>query len=120
MLAYYVLEIRSKLIDRYLTFSFIVIFLFIQIALLAPHLPHLFEFMSTVYNDPERSDALLRNICGLLGDLAESFPGGEIKPLLISEWVNQCLKEGRSSRQNSATTREVARWAKEMVKRATM
>ncbi|KAF9904396.1 karyopherin beta [Linnemannia zychae] len=88
--------------------------------LLAPHLAHLFEFMSTVYNDPERSDALLRSICGLLGDLAESFPGGEIKPLLLAEWVNQCLKEGRSSRQNSVTTKEVARWAKEMVKRATM
>ncbi|KAF9325333.1 karyopherin beta [Linnemannia elongata] len=88
--------------------------------LLAPHLPHLFEFMSTVYNDPERSDALLRSICGLLGDLAESFPGGDIKNLLMSEWVVQCLKEGRSSRQNSVTTKEVARWAKEMVKRATM
>ena len=114
-----VVEIRAQ-INRCVSNLYLNFILFAQIDLLAPHLPHLFEFMSTVYNDPERSDALLRSICGLLGDLAESFPGGDIKNLLMSEWVVQCLKEGRSSRQNSVTTKEVARWAKEMVKRATM
>ncbi|KAF9196716.1 karyopherin beta [Haplosporangium sp. Z 11] len=89
-------------------------------ALLAPHVGHIFEFLNTVFHDPERSDTLLRSMIGLIGDLADSFPGGEIKNLLLSDWVGQCLKEGRSSRQNSVTTKEVARWAKEMVKRATM
>ncbi|KAG0057156.1 karyopherin beta [Gryganskiella cystojenkinii] len=89
-------------------------------SLLAPHLTHVFEFLNTVYNDPERSDTVLRSMIGLIGDLAESFPGGEIKSLLQADWVSACLKEGRSSRQMSVTTKEVARWAKEMVKRATM
>ncbi|KAF9209269.1 karyopherin beta [Haplosporangium sp. Z 27] len=89
-------------------------------ALLTPHLEHVFDFLSAVYNDPERTDTLLRNMIGLIGDLAESFPGGEIKVPLQAEWIGQCLKEGRSSRQNSVTTKEVARWAKEMVKRATL
>ncbi|KAF9115410.1 karyopherin beta [Mortierella sp. AM989] len=89
-------------------------------ALLTPHLVHVFNFLNVVYNDPERTDTLLRSMIGLLGDLAESFPHGEIKAPLQAEWVGQCLKEGRSSRQNSVTTKEVARWAKEMVKRATL
>ncbi|KAG0300028.1 karyopherin beta [Dissophora globulifera] len=88
--------------------------------LLLPHVPHVFEFLNTVYNDPERSDNVLRSMIGLIGDLADSFPGGEIKQFLLADWISQCLKEGRSSRQNSVTTKEVARWAKEMVKRATM
>ncbi|KAI8354340.1 armadillo-type protein [Mortierella sp. GBAus27b] len=89
-------------------------------ALLGPHLVHMFEFLATVYSDPERSDNLLRSMIGLIGDLADSFPGGEIKTFLQQDWITQCLKEGRSSRQQSVTTKEVARWAKEMVKRATM
>ncbi|KAK3828449.1 MAG: armadillo-type protein [Benniella sp.] len=88
--------------------------------LLGPHLLHMFEFLANVFSDPERSDNLLRSMIGLIGDLADSFPGGEIKQFLIQEWIAQCLKEGRSSRQQSVTTKEVARWAKEMVKRATM
>ncbi|KAF9987608.1 karyopherin beta [Modicella reniformis] len=91
-----------------------------QSPLLGPHLGHMFEFLATVYSDPERSDNLLRSMIGLIGDLADSFPGGDIKSGLLAEWVTQCLKEGRSSRQQSVTTKEVARWAKEMVKRATM
>ncbi|KAG0004545.1 karyopherin beta [Entomortierella chlamydospora] len=89
-------------------------------ALLQPHLEHVFDFLHAVYNDPERTDTLLRNMIGLIGDLAESFPNGAIKMFLQAEWIGQCLKEGRSSRQNSVTTKEVARWAKEMVKRATL
>lgn len=87
---------------------------------LGPHLIHMFEFLATVYSDPERSDNLLRSMIGLIGDLADSFPGGDIKNFLMADWIVQCLKEGRSSRQQSVTTKEVARWAKEMVKRATM
>ncbi|KAF9580070.1 karyopherin beta [Lunasporangiospora selenospora] len=86
---------------------------------LGPHLQHVFEFLSTVYNDPERSDNVLRSMIGLIGDLADSFPGGDIKMFLTADWVSACLKEGRGSRQ-PGVTKEVARWAKEMVKRATM
>ncbi|KAF9983708.1 karyopherin beta [Mortierella antarctica] len=89
-------------------------------ALLGPHLAHMFQFMNATYNDPERSDSLLTSTIGLLGDLAETFPGGEIKAYLQGEWVQKCLKEGRSSRMNSNKTKEIARWAREMVKRASI
>ncbi|KAG0197142.1 karyopherin beta [Mortierella sp. GBA30] len=87
-------------------------------ALLGPHLPHMFQFMNTTYNDSEKTESLLTSTIGLLGDLAETFPGGEIKQYLLADWVQKCLKEGRSGRQNSNKTKEVARWAREMVKRA--
>ncbi|KAG0031278.1 karyopherin beta [Podila clonocystis] len=86
--------------------------------MLLPHLAHVFEFLNTIFNDADRSDPLLRSMIGLIGDLAGSFPGGQIKSLLLSEWVAVCLKEGRSRHQNTMT-KEVARWAKEMVKHAT-
>ncbi|KAF9971460.1 karyopherin beta [Actinomortierella ambigua] len=88
-------------------------------ALLMPYLPQMFEFMQSIYVDPERSDNVLRSMMGLIGDLAETFPGGEIKQLLTVDWVHMCLKEGRSGRHVTLMTKEIARWAREMVKRAT-
>ncbi|KAK9759611.1 karyopherin Kap95 [Basidiobolus ranarum] len=89
-----------------------------KIALLLPHLEHIFAFMGMVYSDTERTESITRSMIGLLGDLSEAFPNGQIKQLLSASWIATCLKEGRSSRHSSASTREVAKWAREMVKRA--
>ncbi|KAK9764087.1 karyopherin Kap95 [Basidiobolus ranarum] len=88
--------------------------------LLLPHAQHIFSFMGMVYNDPERSEAVTRGMIGLLGDMSEAFMNGQIKQLLAADWINACLKEGRSSRHSSSSTRDVARWAREMVKRASV
>jgi hypothetical protein len=48
-------------------------------------------------------------------DLADSYSPGQLKPLFASPWVEDLFKEVKSQRGISAQTREVAKWAKEMV-----
>ncbi|KAI8646872.1 armadillo-type protein [Parasitella parasitica] len=89
-----------------------------QAPMLLPFLPSVFEFMRLVANDPNRTDALVRSVIGLLGDLSETF-GAQLKQLFITqEWIPIVLREARTSRHYSQTTKETARWAKEMFKRA--
>lgn len=85
---------------------------------LGPHVAGIFDFLQVVHKDPEKTDALNRAMIGLIGDLAETFPKGQLKPLLRSEWVTECLKQARAKSANSQATKEVARWATEHVKQA--
>jgi importin subunit beta-1 len=87
-------------------------------ALLMPYISQIFTFMSICYHDIEKSVEMIRSSIGLLGDLAETFPSGELKMFLTQDWIQAMLKEGRTNRALPAKTRETARWAKEMVKRA--
>jgi hypothetical protein len=48
---------------------------------------------------------------GLLGDLADCFPNGEIKHLLLSEWV---ASELRSKLRMPTETKKTLRWAREV------
>lgn len=48
---------------------------------------------------------------GLLGDLADCFPSGEIKQLLLANWV---ASELRSKHRMPAETRKTMRWAREV------
>ncbi|RKP07815.1 armadillo-type protein [Thamnocephalis sphaerospora] len=86
--------------------------------LLLPYVPELFVFLREVYADPERTSSVVSNMVGLLGDLAEAFPNGQLKDVFCAPWVQQCLREGRTNRHASKSARDVARWAREMVKRA--
>lgn len=88
-----------------------------QAALLLPFLPHVFDFMHLIAADPNRTDSLTRSVIGLLGDLAETFEG-QLKAFFQQEWVPTLLREARTSRHYTQTTKETARWAKEMIKRA--
>lgn len=47
-------------------------------------------------------------------DLAETFEG-QLKALFQQEWVPSLLREARISRHYSQTTKETARWAKEVI-----
>ncbi|KAI8052236.1 armadillo-type protein [Syncephalis plumigaleata] len=85
---------------------------------LAQYVPDIFRNMETIYHTHNRSPQILNGLVGLLGDLAETYPDGELTPILTSAWVQQCLRDGRSSRFATKSTRNVARWAREMVKRA--
>ncbi|OZJ04304.1 hypothetical protein BZG36_03160 [Bifiguratus adelaidae] len=87
--------------------------------LLLPYVQNVFALCGMVYEGSHRSDSVTRSLIGLLGDLAEAFPNGEIKQLLQADWILPCLREGRTNRSMGAGTKEVARWAKEMIKRAT-
>ncbi|CAO3703275.1 unnamed protein product [Rhizopus stolonifer] len=85
---------------------------------LLPYLPPVFEFLHVVALEPTKGDTLTRSILGLLGDLCEAF-GGQLKSVLVQDWITGLLKEARTSRHYDQTTKETARWAKEMIKRAT-
>lgn len=48
---------------------------------------------------------------GLLGDLADSFPAGQLKQLFLSNWVAQEL---RSKHRMPPETKKTMRWAREV------
>jgi hypothetical protein len=48
---------------------------------------------------------------GLIGDLADSFPNGQLKQLLLQEWI---ANELRNRRGLGADAKKTMRWAKEV------
>ncbi|KAJ2775984.1 karyopherin Kap95 [Coemansia nantahalensis] len=74
-------------------------------------------FMNYVFVDANRSEEVTRAMIGLLGDLADSFPNGEIRDYLRADWIQALVKEGRASARGSST-RVVSRWARDMIKQA--
>ncbi|KAJ2236247.1 karyopherin Kap95 [Coemansia sp. RSA 485] len=85
--------------------------------LVLPQVQSILGFMSVVYNDQTRSEEATKAMIGLLGDLADAFVSGEIRDYLRSEWIHALIKEGRASPRGTSI-REVSRWAREMIKRA--
>ena len=49
-------------------------------------------------------------------DLAEAFPDGRYKSLFQRPWVDQIFKDAKK-KMSDATTKGVAKWAKEMIRR---
>ncbi|KAF8638413.1 hypothetical protein AX17_002220 [Amanita inopinata Kibby_2008] len=87
-----------------------------KVNLLLPHVQAVLELLHRCFQDEERTDSLTKLAYGLLGDVADCFPNGEIKPLLLVNWVAQEL---RSKHRMPAETKKTMRWAREMVKAAT-
>ena len=76
------------------------------------------NFLQLAIEDVDRSEAVVRGGLGLLGDLADTFSQGQIKDLLLQEWISNALKSGRGKGM-STETRKTARWTREVVKTAT-
>lgn len=68
--------------------------------------------------DPDRTEAIVRAAVGLIGDLASEYHKGEIKEVLLSDWVAEVIKSART-RVGNQETKNVAKWAREMVRQAT-
>ncbi|KAG4094253.1 karyopherin Kap95 [Neocallimastix lanati (nom. inval.)] len=84
---------------------------------MAAHVNDIFAFMHNIYNDVEKTEALIRCILGLIGDFADAFPNGELNPLFSEPWISEIIREGKKMR-GSISTKEVAKWANQMVKRS--
>lgn len=84
---------------------------------LAPYVQSIFGFLSVVNADPNKTEGLMRAAMGVLGDLAEAFPNGDIAQYFRADWITTMIREVRSSRDYSIRTIETARWARELVKR---
>lgn len=85
--------------------------------LLAPYLKDVFVFLEDTANGNYGNEAH-QTETGLLGDLAEAFSSGEMRQVLSAEWVLQLLRRARTSPEATQSQKEVAKWAREMVKRA--
>lgn len=84
---------------------------------LTAFLPAILAFLQTVAADPERSEATVRAIGGLLGDLAEAF-GPQVRPhLLASPWVMAFFKAPLADTQQapSPQTIQILQWAHQML-----
>jgi hypothetical protein len=69
------------------------------------------DLIQRALSDDERSDAVVRLSFGIIGDLADTFPNGQLKNLLSAEWI---AVELRSKARASAETKKTARWAREV------
>lgn len=87
-----------------------------QVEKLLPYTPPVLEFIQRCLSDEERSEAIVKSSYGLLGDIADSFPNGQLKQFLMVEWVAQHL---RPKARVSSDCKPNLRWARECVKRAT-
>ncbi|THH07579.1 hypothetical protein EW145_g3285 [Phellinidium pouzarii] len=87
-----------------------------KVQLLLPYVQSILELVQRCLADEERPESVVRLAMGLVGDLADSFPNGQIKQYLLAEWLVQAL---RQKTRLSTETKKTVRWAREMVKRAT-
>jgi importin subunit beta-1 len=87
----------------------------------------LFGFLATLHSDPDKSEDTLKSMVGIIGylsdgsssngsDVAEAFPDGELREFFQQEWITECLKHARSRPGYRTSTKETAKWAREMVK----
>ena len=84
---------------------------FFLVNLLLPHSQNILELIRRCLADDERTDSLVKLAFGLLGDLADSFPNGELKQLLLQEWLTGEL---RAKLRMQADTKKTMRWAREV------
>lgn len=54
---------------------------------------------------------------GVIGDLADAFPNGELSTFYRAEWLTQMIRETRQNRDYQTRTIDTARWAREQLKR---
>ncbi|KAK3489205.1 ARM repeat-containing protein [Neurospora hispaniola] len=84
---------------------------------LEPYVQSIFELLNTIAQDPNRSEALMRAAMGVIGDLADAYPNGQLAEVFRQDWITAMIKETRSNREFQQRTIETARWAREQVKR---
>lgn len=87
-----------------------------------------------MYQDPNRTEALLRSSMGVVGDVSEAFPNGEYSHYFRADWLTAMCRETRkdfsldrtelqanisvgSNKEFASRTQETARWAREQIKR---
>ncbi|KAK1826684.1 hypothetical protein QBC39DRAFT_14160 [Podospora conica] len=86
-------------------------------AILQQYVSSIFQLLNTVASDQNRSESLMRASMGVIGDLADAYPNGELVEAFRQDWVTALIKETRQNREFSPRTIETARWAREQVKR---
>ncbi|KAF4973036.1 hypothetical protein FZEAL_9433, partial [Fusarium zealandicum] len=84
---------------------------------LQQYVPSIFQLLSLIANDLNRSESLMRASMGVIGDLADAYPNGELVDAFRQDWLTVMIKETKTNREFQPRTVETARWAREQVKR---
>ncbi|KAJ4266453.1 karyopherin Kap95 [Fusarium torreyae] len=84
---------------------------------LQQYVPMIFQLLNTIANDLNRSESLMRAAMGVIGDLADAYPNGELVDAFRQDWLTAMIKETKTNREFQPRTIETARWAREQVKR---
>ena len=82
-----------------------------QIELILPHVQTILELVQKCLADTERTEGVIKVAVGLVGDLADSFPNGQIKQLLLADWL---ASELRMKGRMEPETKRTLRWAREV------
>ena len=69
------------------------------------------ELVQKVLADDNSGEPLDKLAFGIVGDLADAFPNGEIKPLLLAEWIASSLVLRKGYDKETKTT---VKWAREV------
>lgn len=88
------------------------IFNALSVSLLLPHVATILELIQRCLADSDRTESTVRLAIGLIGDLADSFPKGEIKQLLLAEWIAAELRS--KGRGQSPETKRTIKWARDV------
>ncbi|KAJ5578600.1 uncharacterized protein N7459_007564 [Penicillium hispanicum] len=88
-----------------------------DITQIQPFVESIFQLLHIISKEGNRSEGLMRSSMGVIGDLADAFPNGELAVYFRNDWVTTLVRETRTTRQFSPRTIETARWTREMVKR---
>ena len=84
---------------------------FPSVDLLLSHSPAILELTRRCLGDEGRTYSLTKLAFGLIGDLADGFPLGQLKQLLLDAWVARALHS--KSRMHTETKKSM-RWAREV------
>ncbi|GAO16073.1 uncharacterized protein UV8b_02275 [Ustilaginoidea virens] len=84
---------------------------------LQQYVPTIFNLLGQIANDTLRSESLMRASMGVIGDLADAYPGGELVEAFRQDWLTTMIKQTKTNRDYQPRTIETARWAREQVKR---
>ncbi|RBA16599.1 hypothetical protein FPRO05_01323 [Fusarium proliferatum] len=84
---------------------------------LQQYVPLIFNALSIIASDMNRSESLMRASMGVIGDLADAYPDGQLVDAFRQDWLTVMIKETKTNREFQPRTIETARWAREQVKR---
>ncbi|KAI1456773.1 ARM repeat-containing protein [Annulohypoxylon moriforme] len=84
---------------------------------LQPYVQSIFQLLNIISQDMNRSESLMRSSMGVIGDLADAFPHGELAEAFRQDWLTAMIKETKTNREFQSRTLDTARWAREQVKR---
>lgn len=74
-------------------------------------MPTILDLVQRTLSEEERSEASIKLSFGVIGDLADSFPNGQIKNFLLAGWI---ASEFRNRSRMPAEAKKTLRWAREV------